>query len=68
MREYFKAVEDYDGSDWLIADLGTESEDNKKYYVTTNRVHASELPIVSGGSKSDATLIAHLLNKYYDGE
>ena len=68
MREYFKVVTDYDGEHWLIASLGREAEDNKDYYITTNFVRASELHTVSGGAKSDAHLIAHLLNKYLDDD
>lgn len=64
MREIFKATKDFDGSNWLIASFG-DDQDGNSWYVTTDGVHASELPDYSEGADSDAKLIADLLNKHY---
>ena len=51
---------------WPICWTGTENDG--VHWVTTSRVHASELYQYSGGAKADAELIARLLNWYYNDE
>ena len=51
---------------WPICWTGTE--DDGIHWVTTSRVRASMLHNYSGGAKSDAELIARLLNWYYNNE
>lgn len=41
---------------WLVCSLGSDGEDGKDYYVTTDGVHASEL---DGGARPDAEFIAN---------
>ena len=53
------------GINWLIAEFGFEQSDNKKYILTTDGVHASELYHYSLGAKEDCELVARLLNDYY---
>ena len=64
MRRYFKAEENYNGDNWLLA-FGAEL-DGKSYSLTTDHVHASELHDVSEGAKGDCELVANLLNWYYN--
>lgn len=66
-REYFKVVEDYNGDDWLIA-FGRDAETNKEYSITTNRVHASELADMCGGSKEDAEFFVNVMNLKHNGK
>lgn len=66
-RKYFKVVEDYNGDDWLIA-FGRDAETNKKYSITTDRVHASELMDISEGAKSDAEFFANVMNLKCNGK
>ena len=60
-RNYFK-VSDSACDDWLIC-FGRDAETNKDYYITTDRVHASELGEISWSAKEDAEYIAKCLNE-----
>lgn len=60
----FKAVQNDDGSNWLIAWCGCD-ENGNNWSVNTNQIHASELHQFTRGADGDAELIAELLNKYY---
>ena len=66
MRRFFKAIENYEGDDWLLA-YGTDA-DGSDYFLTTHFVHASEAYAVSKGAKEDCALSASLLNWYYNDE
>lgn len=56
-RGQWKAVCDFDGSDWLI---GTgQTHDNKTWHVVTDHCRASDL---GGDAESDARLIALMRN------
>ncbi len=54
----WKPVSDFDGSDWLVCSVGT-ADDMRKWDVTTDGVHASEL---RGGAEQDAKLISAARN------
>jgi len=67
MRKYFKTdLKKNMGANWWVADFGLD-EDGNEYCITTDNVHASELPAISQGAKSDAELCAKLLNMYHNG-
>lgn len=51
------------GDNWMIADFGVDSDDNR-YILTTNQVHTSELYQL-GDVKEQAELVCRLLNEYY---
>lgn len=51
------------GDNWLIADFGMD-QDGKHYILVTDRIHASDLHMVSGGAKEDAERVCALLNEY----
>ena len=59
------ATEEEAGQNWVIALTGGDW-DGHSYEVQTDHVHASELHQYSGGAKSDAEIIAALLNEYYN--
>lgn len=53
------------GRDWPIASFG-EDNNGTHWWVTTNRVSASQLHTVSGGAQADAALVCRLLNEQGD--
>jgi len=57
---------EHTGQNWLIANFGVDIEDNQEYILTTDRVHASQLPDL-GGAKDQVTVVCALLNAAYDG-
>jgi hypothetical protein len=63
-RPTFQAVKNDDGSNWPIAEFGSDHEGND-WSVTTDHVRASELYIWSKGADDDAQLVARLLNWYH---
>ena len=52
-RKRWQTVNEYDGSDWLVADC-SEGMDCKRWMVTTDGVHGSD----AGSAEDDATDIA----------
>lgn len=66
MRRYFQCVSKDDGSNWLVASLGRDSETNQEQYLTTYFVHASEVGEITDGARNDGRLIADLLNWYHN--
>lgn len=61
-RNYFKVVEDYEGDDWLVC-FGRDAETNKEYYITTDRVNASWVGLITWSAKEDAEFIAKKFNE-----
>lgn len=53
------------GENWLIADFGTDQDDNKHYILTTDHVPASHLYMM-GTAREHAELACKLLNGWWE--
>lgn len=67
MRTYFKAVTAKQDDGWMMCDCGNSGMDgNDHYVVTTERLHADEVPDMCTDAKTFAELVARLLNDHYN--
>ena len=56
------------GADWLVCSVGNSSDDGADYYVTTDRLHATDIPEALQDSSTTGALIVRLLNEYFQRE
>lgn len=66
MRKYFKGIKSEDADGWLLADCGNSGIDNHDYTIDTNSLHADEVPESCNDAKTFASLVAGLLNCYFN--
>lgn len=65
---YFKAVpRKYDDGWLMMYCCGMSGIDNKDYVVTTEHLHADEVPSECNDAKTFSELVAKLLNNHYNG-
>lgn len=67
MTRYFIAVETKNDNGWMMCAFGCSTIDNNDYTLTTNGLHADQVPQAMCDAKTSAELIAGLLNAYYNG-
>lgn len=64
---YFKAVPSKNDDGWLMMYCcGKSGIDNKDYVVTTEALHADEVPDECNDAKTFSELVAKLLNEHYN--
>ncbi|HRH83601.1 MAG TPA: hypothetical protein PK210_05125 [Bacteroidia bacterium] len=63
---YFKAVTSDQNDGFIMCSCGSSGIDNKNYEVTTENLHADEVPELCMDAKTFAELVAKLLNEYYN--
>jgi hypothetical protein len=66
MRVLFKATTTKDDDGWLMASCGHSSIDEQDWIITTQRLHADEVPEDCQDAKTFAELVARLLNEFYN--
>ena len=63
---YFKAAITKQDDGWMMCSCGMSGIDNNDYVVTTEHLHADEVPDLCTDAKTFAELVAKLLNEYYN--
>jgi hypothetical protein len=67
MRKYFKSANQKEDDGWMMADAGNSAQDGQDYVITTNALHADQVPPACGDARSFTQLVAGLLNCFYGG-
>ncbi len=65
-KVYFVSADTKNDNGFMQMHCGTSSVDNLNYVVTTNNIHADEIPNECTDAKSFSELVAKLLNEYFN--
>ncbi len=63
---YFVSADTKNDNGFMQMSCGKSSIDNLNYVVTTNNIHADEIPEECCDAKTFAELVAKLINEYYN--